>query len=116
MLPRKNRIPKSLFESVFKRTKAIQGRYFKLRFLIVKDLPTGQAGNKQSQFSFITSKTVSKKAVQRNLLRRRGYSIIQKNLKNIKTPLLAFFLFNKEAVGATYKELEADIISLLNKA
>ena len=114
MLPQKNRIPKLLFETALKRTKVIQGQYFKLRFLGVKNL-SAQAGKKQSQFSFITPKTVSKKAVQRNLLRRRGYSIIQKNLKNIKNPLLAFFFFNKDATGATYKELEADIMSLLKK-
>lgn len=70
--------------------------------------------NKSSRFCFSVSKKVSKKATDRNKLRRIGYSFIQQNINNIKKGFL---------IKITYKNLlnnkdliNKEIYSLLKKA
>ena len=52
----------------------------------------------------------------RNKLRRRGYSVIENNIKNIKPEQFLFFSYKKGGEKAKYKELESDIIGLLEKS
>ena len=54
--------------------------------------------NNKSQFSFLCSKKVSKTAVRRNLLRRRGYNAIKKKVDSIKSGFYCVFTYKKEAV------------------
>jgi len=72
--------------------------------------------NTPSKFSFVSSSKVSKKAIKRNLLRRRGYYIIRKNKTQIKPGFICVLFFKKGAVNLNYKEIEDEILTLLKKS
>jgi ribonuclease P protein component len=72
--------------------------------------------NFPSQFSFVCSKKVAKTAVKRNLLRRRGYNIIGKNLVDIGRGSYCVFSFKKGAENLSFKEIEGQILFLLQKS
>jgi ribonuclease P protein component len=77
MLPLKNRLKKEKdFESVFK-----NGRGFNEGLLRIKITPNGLVS---SRFGFIVSKKYSKKATERNNLKRRLRDIVKKNLLDLK--------------------------------
>lgn len=110
MLPKKRRIPRSLFPQT------INGSYFfnskSLNLRVYKSADE----KKPSKVSFITSKKVSSKAVERNLVRRRGYSIFKPLMENIKPSLLLIFALKKEVISVTFEDLKAEINDLLRKA
>lgn len=113
MLPKKNRIQRDAFGSVFKQTSSVNGKYLTLRFIKPPQIPAENL--KETKVSFVVSKTVAKKAVIRNKLRRWGYNIIGQNLPKFNYPAFLIFLFKKEANNLSNKELEQEIISLLEK-
>ena len=80
MLPRKQRIPRSLFLKL-KTAKQIYSN----KFLLVKLVPYAGVG---SRFSVSVSKKRSKSAVVRNKLRRLGYNLITQHANKIKKPIL----------------------------
>ena len=71
---------------------------------------------KEVRFSFVVSKKEAKLAVVRNKLRRIGYSVIQKNISQIKENFLVAVFIKKGAMKLSKKELEKEIIFLLKKA
>lgn len=107
MLSKNRRISKTEFKT-FSRGKSFHSSIFSL-FVYKKQEET------LSQFSFICSKKVAKSAVKRNLLRRRGYNAVQKIIKDVKPGFYFVFNYKKEAVGATYKEINQEIDNLLQK-
>jgi|SRR3989338_4163733 len=125
MLPKKNRISRIVFEDLLKCGKNVSGDFLQAKFLFLssKDSPWGSsslrgvlASNaKESQFSFVIPKAVSKLAVKRNLLRRRGYASVSKILNNLKQPMLCAFFFKKGSANASFDEIEADVNVILNK-
>jgi ribonuclease P protein component len=108
MLPSKLRINKTLFKT-FGRGTTFHSPAISM-FVYKKD------NQSDSQFSFSVSKKVSKLAVKRNKLRRQGYSVIGKNLENIKKGYFIVFNFKKEAISLSYSQIESDINILLHKA
>lgn len=77
MLSKENRLKKEKdFEAVFK-----SGKGFKEELLRVK---ISRNNLNSSRFGFIVSKKYSKKASERNLLKRRMREIVRKNLPNLK--------------------------------
>ena len=50
------------------------------------------------RIAFIAPKTASKKAVGRNLLRRRGYFIIKKQLERFPANFAGAFVFGKKSM------------------
>ncbi|MFA6397863.1 MAG: ribonuclease P protein component [Candidatus Paceibacterota bacterium] len=108
MLPKEKRVPRATFSEVFKKGKIIHSPFLTLRF--IKKEP------ENSRFSFVISSSVSKRAVDRNYLKRIGYNIIQNNLKTIKNSYICTFFFKKEGKNLKFKELEKEINFLLNKA
>jgi ribonuclease P protein component len=77
MLPLKNRLKKEKdFENVFK-----NGRGFNENLLRLKIIPNDLA---DSRFGFVVSKKYSKKATERNSIKRRLREITQKDILNIK--------------------------------
>lgn len=109
MLPQKNRIPRSLFESVLKEGSVFHSPH--LYFRVVKT----QSG--LSKFSFVVSKKVSKSAVSRNLLRRRGYSIIRSlfGKEKMNAGIIGAFFFKKGAEKIDFAALREEIWFLLKK-
>ena len=87
MLPKKNRVSTKEVETIFK-----SGSFLNSPSLTFKYIKTD---NKEVKISFIAPKNIAKLAVIRNLLRRRGYSALQKNIKLSPFGLLGVFIFKK---------------------
>lgn len=105
MLPKRNRLDKKTIEIIFKKGKFITSPSLTLKFLITKE-------NKK-QISFVVPKTVSKKAVDRNLLRRKGYLTLNKYFKDFPIGFLGVFLFKKYQDNILI--LENEIENILHK-
>ena len=111
MLSKKNKIKRKEFPVVLKFKKNV---FFnsKYAFLLIQK----QYEKKPSKFSFVVSGKVSKKAVIRNRLKRRGYYVIRKILPDIKKGYIAVFFLKKEIIGIPYVEFEKQILFLLKKS
>ncbi|MEI8270808.1 MAG: ribonuclease P protein component, partial [bacterium] len=64
MLSKKNRVNKKLIDKIFKEGRFVNSPNLTLKFIKEESL--------YPKIAFISPKTASKKAVDRNLLRRRG--------------------------------------------
>ena len=105
MLPKKNRVNKKEVDLLFKEGKFVSSPNFTFKFKITK-LPV-------PQISVIVPKAVAKLAVKRNLLRRRGYSVLEKHLKQFPAGLLGVFVFKKYQEDVVI--IENEIKNILNK-
>lgn len=79
-------------EQIFKSGRFVNSPNLTFKFFI---LPK----NKNKKISFITPKTVSKKAVDRNLLRRRGYYVLKNYLDVFPVGTMGVFVFGKKSMG-----------------
>jgi ribonuclease P protein component len=117
MLPKKHRLPLHQKSLVAKRERKnlTQGKYFGL-------LITKQETNSESRYAIIASTKVSKKATQRNKVRRRLNEAIRELLKETKKGYDIVILTKKSALTASYQEILEDIkytfakAGILNKA
>lgn len=109
MLPKGRRIQRLYFKDLLKSNKRFNSTHFLLYVALKKD-------KGPSLFSFSISKKNCKNAVLRNKYRRRGYSVISKNLKYIKPGFMCFFVFKKGFTDLDYIGLEKEIINLLTSA
>lgn len=109
MLPKNRRIQKKLFSN----TVLLGKRYNSPHFLAYV---TEIDRSKQSLFSFSVSKKVCKGAVDRNRLRRQGYSIVSKHLKEVLPGFTCFFSFKKGSGTIKFEEMEKEMGSILNNA
>ncbi|MEK7175674.1 MAG: ribonuclease P protein component [Patescibacteria group bacterium] len=133
MLPKKNRVNTKNVEKIFKEGFFVNSQNLTFKFIKVfgKSDLSGTTGSLTypktgtiTQISFIVPKTVSKKAVIRNLLRRRGYNILEKYFSNIP-PLLGVIIFGKKSLQFfagkksfqknSFQNLENEIKIVLNK-
>lgn len=104
MVLKKKRVNKELFENIIKKGHTLFGSFFIFKYLPNSDFP---------RYAFVVPKKISKKAVDRNKLKRRGYGIIR------SIPLsggLGVFLYKKEGVKVSFEEIKKDINILLKKA
>lgn len=69
----------------------------------------------ESLFSFVISAKVAKKAVDRNLFKRRGRHIIRKLGANLKKGFVCAFFAKKDVTKRTFGELETEITALSAK-
>ena len=91
MLPKKNRADKKAIERIFKFGRFISSPNLTLKFISTKEpvLP---------RVSVVAPKTVSKKAVDRNLLRRRGYAVLSKHIEQFPPGFLGAFVYGKKSM------------------
>ncbi len=108
MLSRSNRLPRALFDEVFKRGKRVTAPFATLQFLASSAL--------EARFSAVVSKKVAKTAVVRNRLHRRSYAALASLLPKIKPGFSGAFYLQKPAALASAKETATQIESLLRKA
>lgn len=118
MLLKKNRVTKKDIEEIFKKGSSVFSSNLNLRFL-------SNSKEKEPKIAFIVPKTVSKKAVVRNKLRRRGYQIIQKSLILLPQNLKGAFIFGKNSAkifagggkkaNLSLKKLEEEINFFISK-
>ncbi len=89
MLPKKNRADTKLVKKIFKEGKFINSPNLTLKYL--------DNISNEKRISFIVPKTVSKKAIVRNLLRRRGYFILKKYWEFFPSTIGGVFIFSKKS-------------------
>lgn len=111
MVPKKNKVPRIDFLKLKKKGSLYHSLSLTLRVYVKENCE-----KEESRFSFIISKKITSNTPQRNLLKRRGYSIIKNIIKKTKTCFVCIFYFKKEVLLLHYPELEKEIISLLKKA
>ncbi|MEX0918933.1 MAG: ribonuclease P protein component [Candidatus Paceibacterota bacterium] len=104
MIPQNRRIGKRLIEQVIKDGKSLYSPY-----LTLKILPT----EGPSLWGFVVSKKVSKKAVERNFIKRRARYIVRKNINKLADGYLYVMIFKPEARHLTFNELEQEVVKLL---
>lgn len=107
MIPKKNKITKNVFSSSLLTSKTIHDPLFTLKFKEFEGF--------ESLCAVVVPKAVFKKAHDRNLLKRRGYEVIEKSFKNIKKPYILMFFAKKDAKNASFEEIETSLNSLLSK-
>ncbi|MBI3888336.1 ribonuclease P protein component [Candidatus Nomurabacteria bacterium] len=105
MLKKKNRADKNAVEKIFK-----EGRFLNSPNLTFKYVLTGDSN---IRISFIAPKSVARLAVKRNLLRRRGYSVLKKFIDQFPTGTLGVFIFKK--FQDDILTIENEIKTILNK-
>lgn len=109
MLPKNRRIEKKYFGKITKFGKRYNSDLFSLYKLPISDKDT----RVPSKFSFSVSKKVSKLAVDRNKLRRRGYSVVSKHIKSITPGFFYYFSF-KKLENNGFLTIEKDLMRLLS--
>lgn len=111
MIKSKHKIKRTVFEDVFKSGALFHSDH--MLFRCKKDINIKDIG-----VSFVVPKKVQKSAVRRSMFKRKGYSVIEQVIEDVKTPFLGIFIIKKpfESNNVSYKELEEEIIFLLKKA
>ncbi len=112
MLPQKRRIARKELSLLLTKGK----RYNSEHLLLYVGVDSQKNLPKSSRFSFSVSKKVSRNAVDRNKLRRQGYSIIQKHTSVLKSGYMCFFSFKKAKGKLLFSQLEEEIVGLLSSS
>jgi ribonuclease P protein component len=107
MLPKKNRADTKTVENIFKVGRSYHGPTLHFRF--IKE----QGDSNSVRISVIAPKSVSKLAVKRNSLRRLGYSVIKKYLKDFPDGTRGVFIFKKYEKDVSI--LENEVKNILDK-
>ena len=87
MLPKKNRVDKKGADLIFKSGKFLGSKNLVLKFI--------KNGTNSPRASITVPKSVFKKAVMRNSLRRKGYIILEKHFNKLPRGFSGMFIFNK---------------------
>lgn len=106
MLPKKNRADKKAVEKIFKEGRVLNSPHLSFRFMQT-------LGGSPARISFIAPKTVSKLAVGRNALRRRGYSILTDYVNKFPNGLVGVMIYKKKQTDKAV--VENEIKSILSK-
>ncbi|OGI94637.1 hypothetical protein A3A03_01185 [Candidatus Nomurabacteria bacterium RIFCSPLOWO2_01_FULL_40_18] len=104
MLPKKNRATTLEVEKIFKASKLLSSSSLSFRYF--------KNSGQQTKISFIAPKSVAKLAVGRNMLRRRGYSALEKHLPRFPA-VTGVFVFKKYQNDTSI--LSNEIENILNK-
>lgn len=104
MLPKKNKLKKKTdFKRVFDK-----GKYYSSGFISIKAFKNDL---EYSRFGVIVSSKISKKAVERNKIKRRIENSIEETEKSIDIVIMV----KSEILQKTYKEIKEQLLSLLKK-
>jgi ribonuclease P protein component len=109
VLKKKNRISKrSEFEEIKKGGKMLGfSRFFGVVVMDKKD--------EELKFGVVTSKKISKKAVERNKIKRRLMAVLGKNLSRFNKGTRVLFLSKKEVLKAKISDFDQEIERLCLK-
>jgi ribonuclease P protein component len=106
MLPKKNRVDKKGIDLIFKKGNFVNSPNFTFKFIFTNN-------SSSPRISFITPKSVAKLAVKRNFLRRKGYSVLDKYIKQLPTGILGIFIFKKSEDDIS--KIDHEIKNILSK-
>ena len=98
---------KQLFSDVLKKGKSYHSPHLSLKVLHMPNM-------KKSQVYFVVSGKIIKKAVKRNLFKRRGRSIARSS--GAKGGYMGAFFAKKGAGALEFGELKEEILDLMKKA
>jgi len=108
-MPRKHLIKKKKdFDLVLKNGIKIAGRFFTLLF------KANSPESSNCSFGFIVKKSIAKKAVTRNKIKRRLKEIFRSLIPHLKNGNY-IIIPNQEAVNTTFQQLKSDILNTLKK-
>lgn len=96
------RIKKNIFQTIINGGKIFSTPFFLFYF----------TKNQQAQYAIVAPKKIFKTAVKRNKYRRMGYNILR------SFPLkgnMGIFIYKKEALFATQKEIKESVFLVLKK-
>lgn len=65
------------------------------------------------KFGFIISKKISKRAVDRNKIKRRMAEVLKKNLDKFSLGIRMIFLVKKEILNKKIEEIEKEIVKII---
>lgn len=108
MLPQKNRIDKKMFPDFIKKAETFSSDNFHLKVV--------RGCSKNKAFAFVVSLRVSKKAAERNKLKRRARAITASLLKNVVPGTCAAVFFKPATRGKSYAEIKSELVNLYKKA
>ena len=109
MLPKKYRLVKENdFKQVFKSRKT-----FVQSFVFIKLVENKLAF---SRFGFVVGLKISKKAVERNRVRRQMQEIIRTSMADIQAGFDVVVMVKREIIGKPYQEVRMALIEALGKA
>lgn len=111
MLKSSNRIKQKEFQVFFKSGKSIHAPLFTL----VYGVQTQKTLILQPKCSVVVPKTVAKKAVDRNKIRRRVYGILRKNQKTLKNKGFYIFLTKKPIITASFVDITEACLGAISK-
>jgi len=114
MLPKKHRIKRIEFPSQKTRGVSVHGEYTTLRFY--NENKIAEKNNSTAKFSVVVSKKIAKKAIDRNLLKRRAYFSLKKITQNIKKPIVCVLYMKKGSFEQSYKNIKSDIEETFKKS
>jgi ribonuclease P protein component len=108
MLSSKNRLKKKKdFEAVFKKGETIRGGMFFLKI--------SSTSNKDSRIGFVVSKKISKKAVERNKIKRRLREALRYALPSLKNSFDIVCVALPNIKTNTFKEIKQEIEEALKR-
>jgi len=109
MLPRKYKLKKDNdFKKVFNKGKHYQKDFIKIKFL-KNDLEI-------NRFGLVIGLKISKKAVQRNKIKRQLEEVIQSELEQMKKGVDIIILVQPEIIEKEYQEIREALIELFKKS
>lgn len=107
MLPSKKRLNRHLFEQFLS---------FPQKKTVFNNIGTLKYKNAEKpRFSVVISSKVEKRAVYRNLLKRRIYSVLSLFIKEKDLNIEGVFYISKNAVTTSFKDLKEGVYELLQK-
>ncbi|MDD5050589.1 MAG: ribonuclease P protein component [Candidatus Pacebacteria bacterium] len=109
MLTRKQRISRVIFADVLKKGAWYHSPHLTLRVLAL-------SSQLKSRFAVSVSKKVARKAVTRNLLKRRLFSVLQSVLEETRPDSNGIFFFKKGGAEISFKVLKGECLFLLKKS
>jgi ribonuclease P protein component len=108
MLPINRRVKKELFPEIMKTGIFSHGNSFYIKYL-------DQKNDKPSLFSFVIPAKIVKTSVKRHKLKRKMTAVVEKHLKTIRNGFWVLVFAKKDVSGASYVEIEKEILDLLSK-
>ena len=110
MLPKTRRIRATSFGALLKNSRSIHSRLISLSYTQTDTATVG------SIFAIVVPKSVSKRAVDRNTLRRQAYALIRAHSETILPGYACIFFLKKGAKGIARTDLQEAMTELLKKA
>ncbi len=105
VLPREKRIGKKMFKEVFQKSRQFSSQYFFAKVSKLKE-------SEKNTFACVISSKISKKAVVRNLLKRRINHVIRENMSQIQHGLGIIIFPKKGAEELEFEKIRQDLLKL----